>query len=85
MSLYKKFLTRFLKMVSFQKYGMKATFHSSIRKGTNPIHQITANLGKLFNKILLARIMTFINAYKLIHNNQIGFKENQEQRIIFLH
>ena len=36
---------------------------------------LTSNLGKLFNKVLLARIMKFINSNNLICENQIGFKE----------
>ena len=36
---------------------------------------ITSNLGKLFNKIILSRILKFINVNQLISKNQIGFKE----------
>ena len=36
---------------------------------------LTSNLGKLFNKILLSRIMKFIKQNNLICENQIGFKE----------
>ena len=37
---------------------------------------LTSNLGKLFNKVLYARILKFLNLNKIIHENQIGFKED---------
>ena len=46
---------------------------------TNPANyrgiSLTSNLGKLFNKIILARVIKFINNNNLISENQIGFKE----------
>jgi hypothetical protein len=36
---------------------------------------LTSNLGKLFNEVLYARILKFLNLNKIIHENQIGFKE----------
>ena len=36
---------------------------------------LTSNLGKLFNKIIHARILNFVNVNSLISENQIGFKE----------
>ena len=37
---------------------------------------ITSNLGKLFNKIIHARLLKFIGSNNLMCENQIGFKEN---------
>ena len=37
---------------------------------------LTSNLGNLFNKVLYARILKFLNLNKIIHENQIGFKED---------
>ena len=37
---------------------------------------ITSNLGKLFNRIIYTRLLTFTNTKSLISENQIGFKEN---------
>ena len=36
---------------------------------------LTSNLGKLFNKVLYARILKFLNLNQIIHENQTGFKE----------
>ena len=36
---------------------------------------ISSNLGKLFNKIIYKRLLSFININNLISKNQIGFKE----------
>jgi hypothetical protein len=35
----------------------------------------SSNLGKLFNKVIYKRLLTFMNNTKLISKNQIGFKE----------
>ncbi len=42
---------------------------------------LTSNLGKLFNKVLLSRMMAFINTKNLIHKNQIGFKEKSRTSV----
>ena len=59
------------------------------RDKSNPANyrgiSLTSNLGKLFNKILLARIMRFINDNQLIHKIKLDLKKNQEQQTIFLH
>lgn len=36
---------------------------------------ISSNLGKLFNKVIYKRLLTFMNNKNLISKNQIGFKE----------
>ena len=36
---------------------------------------ISSNLGKLFNKVIYTRLLTFMNNKNLISKNQIGFKE----------
>ena len=46
---------------------------------TNPNNyrgiSITSNLGKLFNRVIHGRILSFINEKSLLSENQIGFKE----------
>ena len=36
---------------------------------------ISSNIGKLFNKVIYKRLLTFMNNKNLISKNQIGFKE----------
>lgn len=38
---------------------------------------ISSNLGKLFNKVIYKRLLTFMNNKNLISKNQIGFKEKR--------
>ena len=60
---------------------MKVISPSYIKRGkkSDPANyrgiSLTSNLGKLFNEVLYARILKFLNLNKIIHENQIGFKE----------
>ena len=36
---------------------------------------LTSNLEKLFNRVIYNRLLKFVNGRNLIHENQIGFKE----------
>jgi hypothetical protein len=68
-----------LKKENSPNYGMKVISPSYIKRGkSDPANyrgiSLTSNLGKLFNKVLYARILKFLNLNKIIHENQIVFK-----------
>ena len=44
---------------------------------------ISSNLGKLFNKVIYKRLLTFMNNKNLISKNQIGFKKSRTDDHIF--
>jgi hypothetical protein len=47
---------------------------------------ISPNLGKLFNKVIYKRLLTFMNNKNLISKNQIGFKEKSRTAdLTYLH